>query len=75
MEALLPNSGNGAAKVVPQVAERSGGNPLFAEEMVNRLLEEDTVEATRSRARSSRCSPPASIRSIASNAGCSSRPP
>ncbi|HEX6586708.1 MAG TPA: adenylate/guanylate cyclase domain-containing protein [Solirubrobacterales bacterium] len=31
--------------VVPQVAERSGGNPLFAEEMVNRLLEEDTVEA------------------------------
>ena len=27
------------------MAERSGGNPLFAEEMVNRLLEEDTVEA------------------------------
>jgi class 3 adenylate cyclase/tetratricopeptide (TPR) repeat protein/ribosomal protein L40E len=36
---------NGAANVVPQVAERSGGNPLFAEEMVNRLLEEETVEA------------------------------
>ena len=34
--------GNGA--VVPKVAERSGGNPLFAEEMVNRLIEEDTVE-------------------------------
>src|SRR5262245_56849187 len=45
VEALLPASGNGAAKVVPQVAERSGGNPLFAEEMVNRLLEEETAEA------------------------------
>ena len=43
--ALMPSSENGAAGVVPQVAERSGGNPLFAEEMVNRLLEEDTVEA------------------------------
>ena len=43
--ALMPSSENGAADVVPQVAERSGGNPLFAEEMVNRLLEEDTVEA------------------------------
>ena len=50
--ALLPGS-NGAAQrriegggdLVPQVAERSGGNPLFAEEMVNRLLEEETVEA------------------------------
>jgi class 3 adenylate cyclase/tetratricopeptide (TPR) repeat protein len=31
--------------VVPAVAERSGGNPLFAEEMVNRLREEETVEA------------------------------
>jgi predicted ATPase/class 3 adenylate cyclase len=41
--ALLPDS-NGA-EVVPQVAERSGGNPLFAEEMVNRLIEEDTIEA------------------------------
>jgi class 3 adenylate cyclase len=38
--------GNGAGgDVVPQVADRSGGNPLFAEEMVNRLIEEDTVEA------------------------------
>src|SRR5829696_891456 len=45
VEALMPSSGNGAGKVVPQVAERSGGNPLFAEEMVNRLLEEETVEA------------------------------
>jgi class 3 adenylate cyclase/tetratricopeptide (TPR) repeat protein len=36
---------NGGAQLVPQVAERSGGNPLFAEEMVNRLIEEDTVEA------------------------------
>jgi class 3 adenylate cyclase/tetratricopeptide (TPR) repeat protein len=43
--ALLPGSDNGSADVVPQVAERSGGNPLFAEEMVNRLMEEETVEA------------------------------
>jgi class 3 adenylate cyclase/tetratricopeptide (TPR) repeat protein len=45
VEALMPSTGNGATDVVPQVAERSGGNPLFAEEMVNRLLEEETVEA------------------------------
>jgi tetratricopeptide (TPR) repeat protein len=38
--ALLP-AGNGEdERVVAQVAERSGGNPLFAEEMVNRILEE-----------------------------------
>jgi len=44
--ALMPTtSDNGTGDVVPQVAERSGGNPLFAEEMVNRLLEEETVEA------------------------------
>jgi class 3 adenylate cyclase/tetratricopeptide (TPR) repeat protein len=44
--ALMPTSSdNGSGDVVPQVAERSGGNPLFAEEMVNRLLEEETVEA------------------------------
>ena len=47
--ALMPDAGNGKGNgkggVVPQVAERSGGNPLFAEEMVNRLIEEDTVEA------------------------------
>ncbi len=36
---------DGGSDVVPQVAERSGGNPLFAEEMVNRLLEEETVDA------------------------------
>jgi class 3 adenylate cyclase/tetratricopeptide (TPR) repeat protein len=45
VEALMPESGNGVTKVVPQVAERSGGNPLFAEEMVNRLLEDETTEA------------------------------
>jgi class 3 adenylate cyclase/tetratricopeptide (TPR) repeat protein len=52
--ALLPQHEDGAqmdprmdtaGNLVPQVAERSGGNPLFAEEMVNRLLEEETVEA------------------------------
>jgi class 3 adenylate cyclase/tetratricopeptide (TPR) repeat protein len=43
--ALMPATENGTGDVVPEVAERSGGNPLFAEEMVNRLLEEETVEA------------------------------
>ncbi|MGA9372896.1 MAG: adenylate/guanylate cyclase domain-containing protein, partial [Solirubrobacterales bacterium] len=43
--ALMPGSEIGAGDVVPEVAERSGGNPLFAEEMVNRLLEEETAEA------------------------------
>jgi class 3 adenylate cyclase/tetratricopeptide (TPR) repeat protein len=48
--ALLPETsgngnGNGLAGIAPQVAERSGGNPLFAEEMVNRILEEGAGEA------------------------------
>jgi class 3 adenylate cyclase/tetratricopeptide (TPR) repeat protein len=43
--ALMPGDDADGADVVPQVAERSGGNPLFAEEMVNRLIEENTVEA------------------------------
>ncbi|MBA2546543.1 MAG: AAA family ATPase, partial [Solirubrobacterales bacterium] len=43
--ALMPGAENGGGAVVPQVAERSGGNPLFAEEMVNRLIEEGTTEA------------------------------
>ncbi len=39
--ALLPSDASDLdARVVAQVAERSGGNPLFAEEMVNRILEE-----------------------------------
>ncbi len=40
--ALLPQSNGGSsngAELVPQVAERSAGNPLFAEEMVNRIRE------------------------------------
>jgi len=43
--ALLPRGEESGGEIVPQVAERSGGNPLFAEEMVNRLLEEETAEA------------------------------
>jgi adenylate cyclase len=38
--ALIPN-GQDANEFAPAVAERSGGNPLFAEEMVRRILEED----------------------------------
>ncbi len=38
---LMPGPGDSmaGADLVDQVAERSGGNPLFAEEMVNRILE------------------------------------
>jgi class 3 adenylate cyclase/tetratricopeptide (TPR) repeat protein len=46
--ALLPggngNGTNGSAELVPQVAERSAGNPLFAEEMVNRIREEGSQD-------------------------------
>ena len=39
--ALLPDGQSEAPpELVAQVAERSGGNPLFAEEMVNRIVEE-----------------------------------
>jgi class 3 adenylate cyclase/tetratricopeptide (TPR) repeat protein len=43
VDALLGDDGgaaNGHGELIRQVAERSGGNPLFAEEMVNRILEE-----------------------------------
>ena len=41
VRALLPEG----KEVVPAVAERSGGNPLFAEEMARRITEEGTIEA------------------------------
>jgi class 3 adenylate cyclase/tetratricopeptide (TPR) repeat protein len=41
VRALLPTG----HEVVPAVAERSGGNPLFAEEMARRITEEGTIEA------------------------------
>jgi class 3 adenylate cyclase/tetratricopeptide (TPR) repeat protein len=41
VRALLPRG----QEVVPAVAERSGGNPLFAEEMARRIAEEGTIEA------------------------------
>ena len=48
VSALLPNgNGNGASgrsDLVPQVAERSAGNPLFVEEMVNRIREEGSQD-------------------------------
>jgi class 3 adenylate cyclase/predicted ATPase len=41
VNALLPGDTEECdERVAAQVAERSGGNPLFAEEMVNRILEE-----------------------------------
>jgi len=48
VSALIPTSGQGtdagAGSLVERVAERSGGNPLFAEEMVNRVMEEGTSD-------------------------------
>ena len=41
VRALLPQG----QEVVPAIAERSGGNPLFAEEMARRIAEEGTIEA------------------------------
>ncbi|HEX8646488.1 MAG TPA: adenylate/guanylate cyclase domain-containing protein [Thermoleophilaceae bacterium] len=38
--ALLGSANGSGAEVIPAVAERSGGNPLFAEEMVRRIAEE-----------------------------------
>ena len=45
--ALFPDGegSNGHAELMRQVAERSGGNPLFAEEMVNRIMEEGSPDA------------------------------
>lgn len=41
VKALLPDGSDEIEEdLIAQVAERSGGNPLFAEEMVNRILEE-----------------------------------
>src|SRR3954454_1836035 len=44
--ALLANgdSSNGHGDLVPQVAQRSAGNPLFVEEMVNRIREEGSKD-------------------------------
>jgi len=46
VSSLFPASnGNGNGQLVSQVAERSGGNPLFAEEMINRIREEGAPDA------------------------------
>ncbi len=42
---LLASSTGEGAELAEQVAARSGGNPLFAEEMVNRIVEEGAGEA------------------------------
>jgi class 3 adenylate cyclase/predicted ATPase len=47
VKALFPDAGDGTGDTVPLVAERAGGNPLFAEEMVNRLVEEGNLDAER----------------------------
>ncbi|MEO8091082.1 MAG: adenylate/guanylate cyclase domain-containing protein [bacterium] len=48
VDALFPDhngNANGQGELIRQVADRSGGNPLFAEEMVNRILEEGAPDA------------------------------
>jgi tetratricopeptide (TPR) repeat protein len=48
VDALFPDQNGGAnghGELIRQVADRSGGNPLFAEEMVNRILEEGAPDA------------------------------
>jgi class 3 adenylate cyclase/tetratricopeptide (TPR) repeat protein len=45
VSALLPGGGRRSDDIVPLVAERSGGNPLFAEEIVRRLVEEGSGQA------------------------------
>ena len=42
---LLPGGGRRGDDVVPAIAERAGGNPFFAEEMVRRLVEEGAADA------------------------------
>src|SRR3954454_12621383 len=48
VSALLPggngSAANGHPDLVPQVAERSAGNPLFVEEMINRIREEGSQD-------------------------------
>src|SRR3954454_11342526 len=48
VSALLPSGNgdgaNGHTDLVPQVAERSAGNPLFVEEMINRIREEGSQD-------------------------------
>jgi adenylate cyclase len=39
---LTTGGGNGNGQLAEQVAARSGGNPLFAEEIINRIREEGT---------------------------------
>ncbi len=43
--ALLGEEAGEGAELAEQVAARSGGNPLFAEEMVNRIVEEGAGDA------------------------------
>ena len=42
--ALMSAAGGTGTELLDQVATRSGGNPLFAEEIVNRILEEGTSD-------------------------------
>ena len=61
--------------MISQVAERSGGNPLFAEEMVNRLIEDETVDtATLPAPCCSRCWPPVWTPWSPTSGACSSTP-
>ena len=69
--ALIP----GGDDVVSKVVERSGGNPLFAEEMARRVAEAATSAPPSCRRPSRPCWPRASTRSSRSSGASSSRPP
>ena len=72
--ALLGGEGGTWNELAPLLAERSGGNPLFAEEMVRRLEDEGPGVSPSCRTPCRRSSRPGSTRSSRSSAGSSSRP-
>ena len=69
--ALIP----GGEDVVPEVVERSGGNPLFAEEMARRIARRAACAPPSCPTPCRRCSPRASTRSSPSSGAWCSRPP
>ena len=75
VSALLGNADFATSAMAPLIAERAGGNPLFAEELVRRPRRGRTSRSPTCRTRCGPCSPLASTRSRPTSGGCSSRPP
>ena len=72
--ALLPGDAAQAASSSPAVAERAGGNPFFAEEMVRRLAEEERRRGRAARHRAGAAGRAARLARAASSAGSCSTP-